>query len=445
MNYFGTDGIRGIVDKDIDTSIAYNVGKAMSQYIKKHGNERVVYIGCDTRNSSFALVSAVSSGLTDYGIDVILLGIVSTPMVSFLTMKNNIGGAIMITASHNSKEYNGLKCFNRIGEKFDYEDEVELEKYMDSVLCKSKIKGKILCNFHEIEKYTQYILDVFKVDLKNNTIIIDCANGSNSYIAPQIYSLFGANIIKYACSPDGNNINDDCGANHIDNLLEEVQIHKADIGFAFDGDGDRLRIILQDGKILTGDEILYLFAWYFNKNIKLNHKSIVGTIMTNEGIVDALEHHSIKLYRSDVGDKNVVQMMKEKSIVLGGESSGHICMYEHNCTCDALMNSLMFLKIYNDVGIDEIMRIISEIHMYPSICKNITISDELRKRYDQDDTIKVRICRFISRYKHNRVVIRPSGTEPVIRLYVEGVDQSKNKSTMQNAIKLLKKLTNSQL
>ena len=434
---FGTDGVRGVVNKSITHSIAYDIGKGFAIRILKKKLPLKVLIGCDTRLSNDLYVSAISSGLMDYGIDVVFVGIASTPVVSFLVSKLNIAGGIMVTASHNDYTYNGIKIFDEFGEKLDKKSEDAIEKYMSLDFDLPLYKGHFKYDSSMLDKYIKYLIDFCNFNLNNYTIVLDCANGSNYSIAPIIFKSLGANVIKVACSNDGYNINNNCGANHIDNVKKQVIEHNADFGFAFDGDGDRLRIVLNDGKIMSGDDILLLFSLYLKDKQKLNNMTIVGTIMTNNGLEKYLNSFGIKLIRTDVGDKNVISKIKQNRLSLGGESSGHICLYEHNPSCDALFNSLFFLKcvIEDKFNVYDILNIDYRFH---SISRNIEIDYDFRINFDKNKSLSKAIKNLSKQYKDAKIVIRPSGTEPVLRVYIESLSVDTNKNILMCIEKILK-------
>lgn len=436
---FGTDGIRGIVNNTINTQLAYDIGRAYAKYILKHKLIKKIFVGRDTRNSGDTYASAIFSGLLDYGIDIVYVGIVSTPIISFLISRNNVGGGIMITASHNDYTYNGIKIFSEIGKKLSKKAENEIENLINIKKYLPKVKGCIKYNRNYIDDYFDYVLDECKTDLSNYSIVIDCANGSNYYIAPYLYRKLGANVIKCSCDSCGLNINKNCGANHIENLRREVLVHNADFGIAFDGDGDRLRIVLGNGKILDGDDILFVLAKQLKKEHKLKNDTIVGTIMSNYGLEEALQRIGIKLLRSDVGDKNVIDLMQKNNLYLGGEPSGHICLYEHNCTCDALFNSLFFFNLIVKYNLD-IEKEVALINRRHSILKNIIVSKKNRSEWDSNNSIHHQIDSLRQKYEDYRIIVRPSGTEPVIRLYVEGIDIQTNKLIADNLTEIISDL-----
>lgn len=433
---FGTDGIRGIVDKSINSKLVYNVGKAYAKYIDNHNLKKLVIVGKDTRTSGDTYFSAIAAGLSDYGVDVVYVGIVSTPMISFLVSKTVVGGGVMITASHNNYSYNGVKIFSNIGTKLGKTDEIEIDSYINSRLRPSKTKGTITFDNIMPTVYTDYLKSECKCNLENITLVVDCANGSNYNVAPHVFKSLGANVIKISCDNDGANINNNCGANHVENLKAEVLRHKADYGIAFDGDGDRLRLILKNGTILDGDDLLYVLAMYFKQRNKLNSLTVVGTIMSNMGLEQSLKKQGINLIRCDVGDKNVIGMLGKKRLIVGGEPSGHICLYEHNTTCDALFNCLYLLKIIVDNNVD-ISGLLKDLYKYPSTIKNIPIAQHVRTSWDKNENIKNQLKRLQIDNPNARIVVRPSGTEPMIRIYVEGPSEFENILLIQKIEKLI--------
>ena len=438
---FGTDGIRGIVDEGLTPKLAYNIGKAFGFVLNKAKKSKKVIIGTDTRISKDVYATAISCGLMDNGIDVIYVGIVSTPMISFLVSKYDCIGGIMITASHNDYRYNGIKLFDGYGRKLSKKQ----ENYIESLLLDenkikniSVLKGRLIVDNDLKENYINYLLSSFNMDLHNITIVLDCANGSNYNIAPSVYNKLGANVIKISSTDNGNMINDNCGANCIDNIKSQVSEHNADFGFAFDGDGDRLCVVYKNGFVLCGDDLLLLFAKYLKKNNKLNKLSLVGTIMTNLGLEKKLLKTGIILYRTDVGDKNVINLIEKHKLSLGGEPSGHICLPEFNPTCDALINSLFFLKcvLSNPNMVDEIL----EDYKYPSLIINKKVDLKFRESFDSNIEVLNSIKKLSRLHKDAKIIVRPSGTESVIRIYVESKSQEVNNIISDKILKLLKKI-----
>ena len=439
MKYFGTDGIRGTIDNEITSNLCYKMGKALGIYIIKNNLIKRVIIGKDTRLSGDLILYSLVAGLLDTGINVDFIGIVPTACVSYLARENELGLAIMITASHNSWEMNGIKVFNKSGYKLKIEDEMIIEYHIDN--CDSfltKEKGSFTQNFGLVEKYINKIMSIIDVDLCKYNIAIDCANGSNYTIAYRIFKQLNANIIPICCENNGKLINYKCGAQNIDNLQKQVLNHYCDFGFAFDGDADRLVVVLNDGSILDGDDLLYIFAYYLNGKNKLNESTVVGTIMTNSGMEKALNEIGLKLNRVDVGDRNVIEHMLSNNFSIGGEPSGHICLHEFNTTCDALFNSLFLMKIIveDEVNIKDLLLNVNKSNQ---IIKNIQIDEKLRKEFDVDK-YKEPINKIVEKNGNNiRVVVRPSGTESVLRIMVEGESEDKNLTVLSELITLFTK------
>lgn len=434
---FGTDGVRGLIDKEINSQLSLNIGKGLAVTMLNMKVNKKVLIGKDTRVSSDTYLSAIASSLCDYGIDVVIVGIVSTPVISFLVSHMDFGAGIMITASHNDKNYNGIKIFNEVGEKINKEYECQIENNIVRYRTKMRKKGKIEYNSNLINNYIDYILNEFNCDLKNLTIAIDCANGANYKIAPEIYRKLGANVIEVACTNNGEFINKKCGANYIKNLVYEVKSHNADFGIAFDGDGDRLRIVLSDGRELLGDDILLFLALQLKLKNELNKLTIVGTIMTNMGIEKTYKNYGIKMLRSDVGDKNVISLIKDNDLSIGGEPSGHICYYKHNPTCDALLNSIFLIKTFieNNISIYDVLE--SKI-LYPSVLVNIVVDKYIRQGFDSNIKLQNEIRAICNSYPDAKILVRPSGTEPMIRVYVESELEANNEKIANILINIIK-------
>ena len=371
---FGTDGVRGVVNKQIDCNISYNIGKGLAIYLKEHNLNKPVIIGGDTRLSTDCYIASVASGLLDYGVDVEIVGIVSTPMISFFANRYSYSAGIMITASHNDYTYNGIKVFNCYGEKATklMEEEIELNITKNIQVLD---KGKLSYNYNLKNRYEDYLYKKFIGKIDNIKIVLDCSNGSNYDIAPRLLKNLGLTIIEKDCSNDGRNINENCGANHIENLVDKLAENDADLGIAFDGDGDRLRVVLKSGKVLNGDDLLYLFSTYIKENTNYKLEKICGTVMTNYGLDKSLEVKKITLERSQVGDKNLIELMKKNSIILGGESSGHICFLYYLPSCDALYNALYFLKCYSFFK-EKIYEILNEKITFNSVTCNIKVSEK---------------------------------------------------------------------
>ncbi len=440
MKYFGTDGIRGYIDDGLDSNLAYKVGCGVAGFIYAHNLPRKVIIGKDTRISGDMLVFSITSALLNYGIDVCYIGIVPTACVSYLSSKTEVGIGIMVTASHNTYDMNGIKIINNLGYKLPISDEEEIEKFIDDI---PKIDGNKKGSFYEdknlVEIYKESILEANKVDLCGFNIAIDCANGSNYQIALDVFKKLHANIVPIAYANDGLNINNECGAQHVENLQREVLNHKCDIGFAFDGDADRLRVVLNDGTILDGDDILFVFANYMKIKNRLNSLSVVGTIMTNVGTEKSLNKCGISLKRVQVGDRNVIELMKNEHFSIGGETSGHICMHDYNTTCDALFNAVYFMNIVVN-GKVSIQDLLLRIKKEPQTIKNIKVSKSFRGEYNTNINFLNELQALEEKHKNDsRIVVRPSGTEPVFRIMVESDSVEHNNIIINEIIDLFDK------
>lgn len=434
---FGTDGVRGLINSEINSEVAYNIGKGLAIYILKSNLYKKVLIGSDTRQSGDCYVSSIASALTEYGIDIDIVGVVSTPVVSFLVNRMKYSAGIMVTASHNDNTYNGIKVFNQYGEKASKDMEDCIVVNISEVYIKEP-KGKIKYKEYLSEHYSKYLFKKYINKISSNIkVVLDCANGSNYKLAPKVLRDLGVEVIEKDCSCNGTLINQNCGANNVIELIKWVKNYNADFGIAFDGDGDRLRVVCSNGRELNGDDLLFVFSKYIkeNSNIKLDY--ICGTIMTNRGLDKSLESENIKVVRSKVGDKNLIELMKKNSIVLGGESSGHICFLYYIPSCDALYNALYFLKCYSYYK-DKIFEIIDEKITYNSEIKNINVSSEFRENFDKNIVFKNKIKMIEDLQSAYKIIVRPSGTEPVIRVYVEGENKVKINEILHRIIELIK-------
>lgn len=435
--YFGTDGIRGVVDKNLNFALAYEVGKSLAMNIKQKNLSPKVVIGKDTRLSGDLFCYAVACGLIDYGVDVVMLGIVPTGCVSYLVSRLDVGYGVMITASHNSPDMNGIKVFNNLGYKLSDKEELEVESHIyETSFEKVFYKGKITKSEQLVEKYINYVTSIGG-NLHGIRIALDCAYGSNYKIAPVVFKKLGAEVVEINSEPLGEKINVNCGALNTSELKREVARHKCHIGFAFDGDADRLIVVTPDGKELAGDEMLYIFAQYLIANDKLNSLRVVGTVMTNLGCEESLNELGIKLIRTDVGDKNVIEKMRDNNFSLGGESSGHICFHSYNTTCDALINAIKFLHIIEN-NFDNIHAMLLRLKKYNQILKNVKVSDEFRKGYNENNEFLQGLSDIISQISGVKIVVRPSGTESLIRILVESGDAIKNEKALVSIEKYIK-------
>ena len=420
MNVFGTDGIRGKVgDHPMTVSFTSAFASAISAVLAPTGGK--VIIGKDTRRSGYMFESSLESAFVASGLDVVLLGPLPSPAIAIYTKETDANFGIIISASHNSYEYNGIKIINSNGEKIDSQLENEIEKkLLDEPITKtSENIGKATRSADSRDMYESFLTNVFnhKKTLTNVKLVLDCSNGAAYKVAPSILSKLGAEIIPIACSPNGFNINKNCGSTNPENIINTVKALKADLGIALDGDADRILLIDENGKCLNGDQILYMLAM-INKDKPNFNSKVVGTILTNSGLESSLNDQNIRLYRSDVGDKNVLDMMKKTGSIIGGETSGHIINSEYSPTGDGLLTALLILKdmVENNRKTEDLLSGLSLLHQFN---ENINIEG----RSISESLIHEINNKASKMLEKGRVIIRVSGTEPIIRVTIESNDQ----------------------
>ncbi len=438
MNFprFGTDGIRGIVYQDL--TLAY-VGKIALSYAKalnsKYG-QCTVLIGRDTRKSGVFLEPLIASVLTSLKINVVSMGITSTPALSHaITESHDYVGGIMITASHNPKEYNGLKFFGEEGLKISKEFQTLLELNI-----KDNINLDVDLNYGSYtfqsdlnNSYCSHIQSLFPNNfLSDIKVGLDCANGSTSVLAKDIFSSLGANVFVISDSISADNINDNCGSTHPKRLSTLVKKENLDIGFAFDGDGDRVIMVDDNGNIVTGDGILYILANYFNDNDNLFDKTIVATIMTNQGLINALENCGIKSLIVGVGDTNVSNAMDDNNLVLGGEDSGHIIAKDYSQSGDGILIALLVCLASQSFP-SSLGDTLNEIAFFPSTLENIEVVDKERIMTNNNLNTFIKECEE-QLGNNGRISVRASGTEHLIRILVE----AKTKALCTKYINIIK-------
>ena len=420
MKVFGTDGIRGKVgDHPMTVSFTSAFASAISAVLAPTGGK--VVIGKDTRRSGYMFESSLESAFVASGLDVVLLGPLPSPAIAIYTKQTDANFGIIITASHNSFEYNGIKIINSNGEKIDSQLETEIEKkLLDEPITKTSDKiGKASRSADSRDMYESFLTNIFnhKRTLTDIKVVLDCSNGAAYKVAPSILSKLGAEIIPIACSPNGFNINKNCGSTNPENIMNTVKALNADLGIALDGDADRILLIDEHGQCLDGDQILYMLAMINKEKPNFNSK-VVGTILTNSGLESSLNDQNIQLYRSDVGDKNVVDMMKKTGSIIGGETSGHIINSEYSPTGDGLLTALLILKdmVENNRKTEDLLSGLSLLHQFN---ENIKIEE---KSISQSLIHEVN-NKASEMLEQGRVIIRMSGTEPIIRVTIESNNQ----------------------
>ena len=417
---FGTDGVRGIAGEDLDASLALKIGKAAA-YVLGKDKEITVLVGRDTRISGQMLASALSAGLMSFGAKVIDLGVVPTPAVSYLVQKYGATMGAMISASHNPSEYNGIKLFDGNGFKLPDKTEEEIEKYIldEEVPLSNKI-GTLEISKKAIDDYTDYLVSTVGSINKDLKIVIDCACGSASATAPLLFKKLGLKPTIIHKNYDGNNINDKCGSTHLESLIKKVKSSKADIGIAYDGDADRCLLIDHEGNEVDGDFVLAIEGLYLKKHNELDGNAIVGTVMSNLGLRKFCEANDIKFIATKVGDRYVLENMLENGYVIGGEQSGHIIFKKHANTGDGELTSIQILDLLTkeSKSIKEASKIMNK---YPQVLANAHTTKEGKEKYASDKEIQDLIKEAEDRLAGDgRILIRPSGTENLIRVMIEG-------------------------
>lgn len=433
---FGTDGIRGIANEDLTPELAFNVGRAGAYILSKNKKGRIV-VGKDTRKSGDMLEAALTAGICSVGLDVMSIGVVPTPVVPYLTKKYDAVAGIVISASHNPVEYNGIKIFNENGFKLNDDMESEIEELIlnDEKVLLRPIKediGQVIIEDEAYKYYTEHLKTTIEGDLNGIKIAVDCGNGAVYKIAAQLLKELKGEVTVINDRPNGTNINVECGSTNPSMIQDLVLKTKADIGLSFDGDADRLIAVDEKGNIIDGDHILAICGTYLNEKQKLKNNTLVGTVMTNMGLDEYLKSKDIKIVKTAVGDKNVIEEMLVNGYVLGGEQSGHIIFLEHNTTGDGLLTGLQLIRVMKETG-KKASELNSVMTNFPQVLVNAKVKNELKNSYLENEEIKSEIEKIEAMFQgEGRVVIRPSGTEPLVRVMIEGKDNKKIEDIAKN-------------
>lgn len=415
--FFGTDGLRGKFNDDLSVNVAYNCGNALGSEIKKSK----IVIGRDTRSSGSILSLAFATGAMNAGADVVDVGVCPTATISYLTTSLKFDYGVMISASHNPAEFNGIKIFDKNGVKISESKEECLErKFIKQVSVNFENVGSYQFKPNLVKLYEKYLLSLFDFNLKNKRIVLDCSNGASSFIVRKIFKSKGAKIFVTCNKPNGKNINEECGCLHISRLQKNVKKFKADFGFAFDGDADRVVAVDEMGNILTGDMLIYIFANFFKSKGELQGSAVVGTRHTNLGVEKALLKNDIKLIRTEIGDKFVSQKLKELNLLVGGEQSGHIIIKKYLPTGDGILSALLLSYIIN--GENKNLSEFINFKLYSQTNINIAVKNKVEVINSEILSEKLRLVNE-KLGGASRVMLRVSGTEPCIRVMVESENQ----------------------
>lgn len=419
--YFGTDGIRGIAGESLTADLSFKVGKALGKLLTEKKEHPKVVIGRDTRISCDMIEHALTAGLTSTGVNVMTVGTIPTPAIAYLTKTIETDSGIMISASHNPYQDNGIKIFGPDGFKLTDEQELEIESLIDN---SEQIKnasfdkiGKVYSGNELTQKYIQHIKQSISGDLSNIKIALDCANGATTGVAPFIFGDLEADIETIGCQPNGININDNVGSTKIETISEFVKENNVDVGFAFDGDGDRVLAVDAKGHVVDGDKIMFILAKHLKEQGELKDNMVVSTVMSNIGFYKAIEENGLQSVKTAVGDRYVVEEMRKNDYSLGGEQSGHIVMMNYATTGDGILTAVKLADIIKTSG-KSLEELASEVNIYPQKLVNIKVVD---KKTAMEDSEVLAECEKVEKELegNGRILLRASGTENLIRVMVE--------------------------
>ena len=442
---FGTDGVRGIANSELTVELAYLLGKygALVLAGENHHKPKIL-VGSDTRISCPMLESALVSGICSAGADVCVCNVIPTPGIAKLISKYNADAGVVISASHNTFEYNGIKFFSKDGYKLPDEIEEKIELLIENAVCDDTKwpTGEDVGHRYYINEaaldYVKYLKESFPIDLSGFKIALDCANGATSFIAPELFRSLGARVFAIGTDPDGININQNCGSTHLKRLSDLVLSEKCDLGIAFDGDGDRMLAIDSEGKIVDGDVIMAVISLDLKETGKLKNDTLVVTVMSNMGLDIFAANHGIILSKTSVGDRYVLERMKENDYKIGGEQSGHIILSDYSTTGDGMLSALMLLDVLkrNKKTLLEASKIMKVL---PQVLKGIRVKNEM-KIAALSDTDILNECGKIERKLEGkgRILVRASGTEPLIRVMLEGEDIDEITKMCDDVINIIK-------
>ena len=450
--YFGTDGIRRIANTELSPNLVYRVAKAGAYVLAKHSENKTptILIGRDTRISGTLIESAMTAGFLSYGANVKILGVLPTPGVAYLTKKLKADASVVISASHNTYEFNGVKYFSNKGMKIPDELEEEIEDVMDSGKLDELSAANDKIGVSEIrtdllDEYVYFFRKNFEEDFESINmpedfvVAVDTANGATSVVAEKVFSALGIKHYILNNTPTGININDNCGSTHLDSLKKYVVENNCNLGIAYDGDGDRCLAVDEKGNEIDGDKILAVISNYMKEKGTLKKDTLVATVMSNLGLKKYAEANNINFEETKVGDRYVLEKMLKEGYNLGGEQSGHIIMLDYNPTGDGILTSLMLTKIILEKNMSA-SKVCDIIQIYPQVLVNAKVDSNKKYDYDKDEEIKKAIEELEKEFSGNgRVLIRPSGTEPLVRVMIEGTDKRYIQTKAENLAQLIEK------
>lgn len=444
---FGTDGVRGIANSELTVELAYKLGKAGAYVLTNTLHRPKILVGMDTRISGDMLESALVAGILSSGAEAICVGVVPTPAVAYLTRKYGADAGVVISASHNPVEYNGIKFFNKDGFKLsdELEDNIQalIEKNFEGieVVTGEKLGKKVVID-NATQDYVDFAVSTVKGDLKGLKIAIDCANGASYKTSELALKKLGAEVLAINNTPDGCNINKNCGSTHPEGLMKFVVENKCDLGLAFDGDADRCLAVDENGKLINGDFMMVIAAKHLKAQGKLHKDTVVVTVMSNLGLDIALKEDNIKTVKTKVGDRYVLEEMKKEGYSIGGEQSGHVIFLDYNTTGDGLVSGLQLAATVKESGktVSELASAMTEL---PQVLVNAKVPNSMKNIHNEDEEIKVEISKMEKKLEgEGRVLIRPSGTEPLVRVMLEGKNQNELDEMAHALAKLIEQKAN---
>ena len=426
---FGTDGVRGVANDELTPLLAMQLGQAGAYVLTKENKHKpTIMVGCDTRISGDMLANALMAGICSVGANAVYVGVIPTPAVAYLTRKYKVDAGVVISASHNPVEFNGIKFFDGEGYKLPDALEDEIETIIKSGMNEIKFPigsnvGKIKYRTDAREEYINHSVQSVNVDLSGLKIVVDCAEGAAYYTSVEALRDLGGNIVPLHNMPDGTNINANCGSTHMQELQARVVYEKADIGLAFDGDADRLLAVDEMGNIVDGDQIMAIVGMHMKENHELVNDTIVATVMSNLGFFLMGEKNGIHMEQTKVGDRYVLERMKEIGASLGGEQSGHIIFLKENTTGDGLLSALHLLKVIVETG-KKLSELAGIMEVLPQALVNAKVPNHKKEHYMEYPEIADAIQKLNNKFAgEGWVLIRPSGTEPLVRVMIEGKNQ----------------------
>lgn len=443
---FGTDGVRGVANEELTPLLAMQLGQAGASVLTKETSHKpTIMVGCDTRISGDMLANALMAGACSVGANAVYVGVVPTPAVAYLTRKYHMDAGVVISASHNPVEFNGIKFFDANGYKLPdaMEDEIEAiikNDMKDLTFPTGTGIGSITYQTDAREDYVKHATEAIPVDLHGMKIVADCAEGASYYTSVEALKLLGADVVAIHNTPDGTNINANCGSTHMEELMERVKAEKANVGLAFDGDADRLLAVDENGNKVDGDQIMGIVGNYLKEQKKLKKDTIVATVMSNLGFFLMGEKQGIHMEQTKVGDRYVLERMRQIGANLGGEQSGHIIFLDENTTGDGLLSALHLLQVLAETK-KPLSELAAIMEVLPQALVNAKVPNDKKNSYMENPQIADAIDALTKKFAgEGRVLIRPSGTEPLVRVMIEGKDQKQIQEEAEKLAALIEKV-----